>query len=233
MGATTTKLAVNTGPMRLAELAQMVHRVTDELVARCVAREEQAGRRLSCRAGCGKCCNQIVPMSGPEALFLVDHVMARPEAEQDEVIARYEAVAAAVDKGGFTAQLSALAGDLSQVDLAGLAAEYYALEVPCFLLSSGSCRYYEARPTICRLYNVTTPAEWCADRSLGRPRTVPMPGGMSQPLAAAMAQLTGQAEELVPLNRVFDWVRDHPDLYQRRWPGLELFEALVAQLPSP
>lgn len=56
---------------------------------------------------------------------------------------------------------------------------------------------------------------------------------MSQPLAAAMAQLTGQPEDLVPLTRVFDWVRDHGDLVQRRWPGLDLFEAFVAQLSDP
>lgn len=228
-GILSLDVAVSSEPLRLAALVPMAQRLTDVLVDLSVAKEKREGRAVSCAAGCGACCRQIVPLSPPEAFVLADFA-ARLDAEaRDALIARFERVTQAVHAHGLRPHLEQLMrGDGVSFD--ALASDYFDMGEPCPFLLDESCGVHEHRPLICREYNVTSPAAWCGAPKLHSIRKIPMPPGVSYPLARLTAKLTGGHPELVPLPLAFEYAEAHAELAFRRWPGVELFEGLVAEL---
>src|SRR3546814_20351729 len=54
-------VAVPSRPITLRELLPSLFEFNRQLLDHAIDREAKAGRRLSCRAGCGACCRQPVP----------------------------------------------------------------------------------------------------------------------------------------------------------------------------
>jgi Fe-S-cluster containining protein len=89
---------------------------------------------IACRAGCDHCCHQVVSITPPEALAIVEYL--RKTLAQDE-LAR---VAARVSR--------------AHEQTRGLSvSERYSSDHPCPFLESGRCSIYEARPLACRGMN--------------------------------------------------------------------------------
>ncbi|HVM98867.1 MAG TPA: YkgJ family cysteine cluster protein [Caulobacteraceae bacterium] len=155
-------VAVPTGPANLTTLLPVFQGFTDAIVARGTARAVGEGRQVSCRAGCGVCCRQPVPISEPEAHALAALVEAMPEPRRTEVRARFTAIERRLEESGLAAQMGSwLEGDNATVLRSGL--DYMRLWMACPFLEAESCSIYPDRPLICREYLVTTPAENCAN----------------------------------------------------------------------
>jgi hypothetical protein len=78
LGLIRGRVSVNTGPMGLVERVPTALELTNMLVDRARKREEKEGKRISCQAGCGVCCRQMVPISAPEAFyFWPDRLLTR------------------------------------------------------------------------------------------------------------------------------------------------------------
>lgn len=109
-----------------------------------------SGVALSCRRGCAHCCQMPVMASIPEALVLVEHLLARPGGE-----------------AGLRARLPEMRRQTELLyDRSTTHAGYFARQIPCvFLDPDGACGVYPARPTACRLHAVTSPADHCAASS--------------------------------------------------------------------
>jgi Fe-S-cluster containining protein len=225
------QLRVPRRPLRLGELATLLQNVTDEVVAQAIAREDAEGRTLSCRAGCGACCRQLVPVSGPEALRLADHIVELPAPERERWITRFEEVERALAASALWPALETLMTEgPGERDLTSLARDYFALGLPCPLLVAESCALHPVRPLSCRDYNVTSPAEWCADPPSHHPRKVPTPPLLSAPLAQMLARLTKSKPALIPLGLALYWVERHAELGFTTWPGERLLRALVREI---
>src|SRR3546814_4184908 len=87
-------VAVPSRPIMLRELLPSLFEFNRQLLDHAIDRETKAGRRISCRAGCGACCRQLVPIGAIEAALVRDWVDGRPPDDAERVLARFgEAVA--------------------------------------------------------------------------------------------------------------------------------------------
>jgi Fe-S-cluster containining protein len=231
-GAVRGRLAVQTGPMRLAELVPLALEITELLVARAGEREAREGRPVSCRAGCGACCRQMIPLSPPEVFFLGDFLASLAPARRSALGARFDGVVRTLGEAGLLERL--LAEDRSDDEALALAAAYFRLGQACpFLTEDESCGIHAQRPVGCREYNVTSPAAWCAD-PFSRPiARVPMPQPLSAALAQLSAELGGIRPLLVPLALAPIWASQNAGLNARTWPGPELFGRFMRRLGPP
>lgn len=191
----------------------------------------ERGKPVSCKAGCGICCRQQVPLADFEAHRLRRLVDTMPEPRRSEIIARFQAVEDRVQEAGDAISLDT-DKPLSLEEMAHRAGAYFRLMIPCPFLENESCSIYDERPLKCREYLVTSPAENCAD-----PSRLPV-DGLPLPLEVYMATLfldqetRGPGIRWVPLNDLMSWTDAHtPNLPSRS--GSELLHEFMSRLMRP
>src|SRR5689334_13165705 len=74
LGRITGNLPIPPDKIRLSDLAWMAMPLLERMVGMSVQHDEEQGRKVSCKQGCGACCRQAVPVSPPEAWMLADLV---------------------------------------------------------------------------------------------------------------------------------------------------------------
>ena len=232
-GTLRAALAVPPRPLRLAELAWNFMGISDRMTAMAVKREARQGRAVSCTKGCGACCRQLVPLSPPEAWMIADLVAGLPEARRADVRTAFTKAGEVLQRSGLMEQLT---GRIESTDhMTALALAYFGLGVPCPFLRDESCSIYPYRPSICREYLVTSPAENCA--TLGRtplaPVTrIPAAVRLSDALSRLTAKLLERQAEVVPLTLALEWAAQHRDEGQRTWEARFLIESLIGELAA-
>ncbi|MBL8820356.1 MAG: YkgJ family cysteine cluster protein [Planctomyces sp.] len=185
-------------------------------------------KHVSCRAGCGICCRQRVPLAEFEAHRLRALIESMPEPRRTEVIARFRAAEQRIAELGDSISIgSDLA--LTMEEMSVRARKYFNLMIACPFLENESCSIYEERPLKCREYLVTSPAELCANPDSSA--IVPLP----LPLNVYMATLRlGNSPEdstvrWVPLTSLMSWTDQHePEQATRTGP--ELLHEFMNQL---
>jgi Fe-S-cluster containining protein len=228
------QVAVYTGRMRLADLVPSAFELTEVIGRRAVAKEEKAGRAVSCRAGCGACCRQMVPVSPPEAFHIGGVLERMDRALRSAALSRSRAIRDRLAKEGlleavFDVQvLQAPPLDHTRA----VNHRYFHLEMRCPFLIDESCGIHPERPVACRDYNVTSAASWCADPFTHPIALVPMPLPLSVALARLTAELLQEQAVLIPLSLVPFWLVDHAEWGERTWPGLNLFRHFL-ELAGP
>lgn len=227
-GPLRATLALPPRPMRLPELALGFLGISSKLTDRSVEREEREGRTLSCRKGCGACCRQVVPLSPPEAWLVSDLVGGLQPVRRAEVRAAFAAAAETLDKAGVKAALGARMERVEQMTAAAM--DYFRLGIPCPFLRDEACAIHPMRPSICREYMVTSPAEHCAELGLHPIHRVPVPVRLSEALTLLTAKLLGTEPEVVPMTLALEWAERHRDEGLRTWDARTLIEGLVAEL---
>jgi Fe-S-cluster containining protein len=132
------------------------------------------GKPISCKAGCGACCRQCVPLAVSEARAIAKVVANMPEPRQSEVRQRF---ADALDKLKPTGLLQKIIDDnqLSEDHFIEISLEYFKLGVPCPFLVNESCSIYEDRPLICREYVVISPPKHCAEPTFKNIQRIKLP----------------------------------------------------------
>jgi Fe-S-cluster containining protein len=106
--------------------------------------------------------------------------------------------------------------------------------VPCPFLRDESCSIYPYRPSICREYLVTSPAENCATLGTAPIARIPVHVRLSEALARLAGKLLEREPEVVPLTLALEWAEAHREEGARTWDARFLLEGLVAELsPAP
>ena len=123
-----------------------------------VARSGTAGASVSCRAGCGACCRQAVPIAASEARALAAHVAAMPAPRRDAIKARFAAARQRLAAAGVGADAFA---DTTPERRFVLALDYFRVGVACPFLEDENCSIHPVRPLSCREYLVTSPPAAC------------------------------------------------------------------------
>src|SRR5580704_8020412 len=73
------------GEPTLEALLPVFQGLTNEVARRGAAKAVADGEKISCRAGCGACCRQAVPVAEAEARMLAALVAAMPEPRRSEI----------------------------------------------------------------------------------------------------------------------------------------------------
>jgi Fe-S-cluster containining protein len=226
LNATVT---VPKGLIRRIELLPVIQSLADSVINATVRATEADGKRISCKAGCGACCRQLVPISGVEAHRLRDVIDELPEPRRSEIRRRFARAQSQLEQSGLLETLHRHA-QLRQDEAEELGRRYFLQQIVCPFLENESCSIYANRPVTCREYLVTSPAENCsrpATETLNRVR-IPL---KLMPTLADFDRTSQSAPSLqwIPLILAPKWADAHPDETSAR-PGPELLHEMLNQL---
>ena len=210
-GRLDASIAVPAGEVTLTQMLPVLQNLSSRIIDSTVEIIGTEGFQVSCRAGCGACCRQLVPLSIFEAEALAAWVDTLPEDRRQELAARFHSALSALRDAGLLSRL----GPATHSDAAAsltLAMDYHRAGVACPFLEEESCSIHPIRPLICREYLVTSPPEFCQDPSTNQVAGVPIPIKLSKTLMALGARLENNATGWIPLVFLFAWMRGnaHP-----------------------
>lgn len=222
----TFRMTVPTGPMRLSDLLPLARSLSDAVVGEAIKGVEEAGEKISCKAGCGACCRHLVAISEVEARQLRAVVEGLPEPRRSAVRARFADARRRFEQAGLLPQLQR-PEELTDPEYAALAEAYFAEHVACPFLEEESCSIHPERPITCREYLVTSPAENCARPTAENIRRVKIPLPVLNAIARCQVPPSvHMVERWVPLVLALDWAAAHREDPPPQ-PGPELLRDFV------
>ncbi len=193
-------------PALRALVDAMMQRVKDASAAR--------DETITCRAGCGACCRQYVPISDMEARALAGLLEHMPEDRRARVRARFAEAEARLREAGMWDRLTR-GGRILASEHVTLVVDYFHLGIPCPFLEDEACSIHPDRPLICREYLVVSPAIHCAKLERGKIKRLAAPQ-TSTALHVMDAAHDPENYNVFPLVAVLDWLRRHPEEPERR-----------------
>ena len=201
------ELVVPDGKVAFEDTLAVVQGLTDFVVDLGIATTNAAGEAISCRAGCGACCRQIVPISQAEARALVRLVDAMPESQRSLVRKRFHAALETFDASGLLAEIDKARED-ENGSVGDIGMRYFREGVACPFLEDEACSIHPDRPLACRQYLVTSPARNCENPSPSSIKTVALPAQPSQ--ALLLADSTDSRVTWMPLVYALTYVEQVP-----------------------
>ncbi|HYT93688.1 MAG TPA: YkgJ family cysteine cluster protein [Gemmataceae bacterium] len=229
------RLSVPTAPTPLRTMLPVVQQLADGMISLAVRTVEEEGKQISCKAGCGACCRQLVPITEVEARNIRDLVDGMPEPRRSQVRARFAEARRRLQEAGVLERLEQR-GQWSAEEFQTIGLEYFYLGIPCPFLEDESCSIHPERPITCREYLVTSPAENCSHPTAENIDWVGLAVKVWRELAL-FAKVAPGAQYLrwVPLVLAPEWADTHPEEPELR-PGPkwleELFERIAAKASS-
>jgi Fe-S-cluster containining protein len=218
-------ITVSTAPMSPGELVPQLQELTNRVVHLTVLAVEERGQQISCKAGCGACCRQLVPVSSFEARRLAQMIDTLPEPRRSTIRARFaEARQRLADAGLLDKVLHP--ENWAEEEFMPTAMRYFYLGIPCPFLEDESCSIHPDRPLSCREYLVTSPAEHCAHPDKEQIDLVQPAVKLSNALKRIDTQASPKYLRWVPLIVAAEWAADHPETAPPR-PGPELLRELI------
>jgi Fe-S-cluster containining protein len=223
------RLTVPSDPTPLRLMLPVIQGFADALVDVAVKTVEGKGKTVSCKAGCGACCRQLVPISETEARRIDDLVEEMPEPRRSVIRERFADARRRLDEAGMLDKLGRH-DDWTDDEFRAIGIGYFHLGIPCPFLEEESCSIHPDRPITCREYLVTSPAENCARPRADNIDWVPLAGKVWTALARLDEAAPGSRYiRWVPLVLAPEWARDHPEEKPPR-PGPEWLNDLFTKL---
>lgn len=230
-GSIAASVVVPDVEMRVADFLPVLQGLQDAVTLGVRKGVEGRGGQISCRAGCGACCRQPVPISESEAIRLAELVAGMPESRRDRVRARFDAALRSLASRGLLDELRALPS-VDRGERMRFGREYLRLRLACPFLEGESCSIYEHRPLRCRQFLVTSPPENCADPDPGnveRPPSHPGPW----PLVYRFEDGRGEDQpRWVTLVLALEFAEERTKTPLPRYLAPVMFQNLLAGLPT-
>jgi Fe-S-cluster containining protein len=201
---------VPSGAVKPRELLPIFRDVAEKIIDLGVKAVEAKGERISCKAGCGACCRQLVPISELEARQIRDLVEDLPEPRRTEVRARFAEARRRLQEAGMLDKLLH-PEQFPDDELRPIGIDYFRQGIPCPFLDEESCSIHPERPISCREYLVTSPAANCAEPTPETVRCVPLAGKVSTALYRLQLDPKARFVRWVPLSLALEWAEMHPD----------------------
>jgi Fe-S-cluster containining protein len=214
--------------LRMTDILPLLFSFSNALVMLGEDVAKEAGKPASCRAGCGACCRQLVPIGEPEALHIAELVQALPPDRAAVVRERFRAALEALG-AGLAGRLRDRDANKSLDQRRELGLEYFRAGVPCPFLENESCSIYELRPLSCREYLVSSPAENCKRPSAETIAMVPVPAKLSELLYCFGDGAGNDGTRWVPLVLALEWA-EAQNAEAPRWPAPKLFENFLRKV---
>lgn len=193
------------GHTTLTQLLPVIQGLENAIVGKITAEAEQAGHPVSCKAGCGACCRQMVPVSLFEAEALAAWMNALPAERRAELEARFHRALLALRDAGVIEKIIdghwVKDGELTTQ----LAIDYFHAHVACPFLENESCGIHPIRPLSCREYLVTSPPTLCNDPSKNQIAGVQLPIKLSRALYSFGQEIEQDRRGWIPLIFLLAW----------------------------
>ncbi len=209
------QMTVPATPVKPQRMLPIFQRMTDSFVAMGESAAGAQGRTVSCRAGCGACCRQMVPVAEIEAHGLAEVVAAMPEPRKSEVLERFDEALAELGKTDIFERLSSWA-ELDPSQRERILLDYFEAAIPCPFLENESCSIHPDRPVSCREYLVSSPAEICAKPNPADIERIEIPVKPAIPLRHLGRDLRLVGADFIPLVLALKWVQKNPDRFPEK-----------------
>jgi Fe-S-cluster containining protein len=230
-GRIEARIELDSYAERLVDLAckmMGISSVAADMGARAAGR---VGLKVSCRAGCGHCCRQLVPLSAPEAAMVFEYVMTMAEPGRSVIAGRFSGAVERLEKNGLMSELKYLQEpSISDQEQMAITRKYFEQQIACPFLEDESCSIYEMRPSMCREYLVCSPADHCQapyDKSILK---LPVSMRLSQALTHVWAGLTRTPPVLIPFILALRWTDQNPTSRSLTGKSGPLLHALLKQI---
>lgn len=232
------QVTVPTAKVKPQRMLPLFQEMASTVVDQCVAVVESEGKKVSCKAGCGACCRQAVPISEIEAYHIAEIVNEMPPERQAVIRKRFADALAHFRKIKWFDELIGLK-DMAYEGSPEFSAEKYAEVITkylkqgyaCPFLEDESCSIHKDRPAVCREYLVTSPAENCADPRADTIKKVPIYLRPSKALLKLGKTETTENWSSVIMIEALDLVEKNPDRLEEKtgpeWTE-EFFNALAS-----
>lgn len=211
-GKFTATAIVPAGQTNLTQILPVLQSLDDSFIGGITAQLSEAGLKVSCKAGCGACCRQMVPLSIFEAEALSAWIHTLPESRQQELTGRFHQALLKLAKAGLIDRLVNEDWLVETESAQQLALDYLYQRVPCPFLEDESCSIYPIRPLICCEYLVTSPPEHCYDPATLHAAPVDLLLNFSRVLNGIGAEHEPGSRGWIPLLFLFAWMKSgaHP-----------------------
>ncbi len=221
------KIETTGGKTRPVKMLPVFRSACGTIVDWTVDRIEREGRSISCKAGCGACCRQLVPISKTEAIRLAEVVAGMSDERRSEIEGRFAAVVDHFRSQGLIDELVAEPKPTGTL-YKEIGLRYFEEGIPCPFLENESCSIHPERPLVCREYLVVSDPENCS-RKNGLPiEVLKLPLEASKALTAIDSK-SADFVDWIPLVWALEWVRENPDNSRPR-PGPEIAEKFMNKL---
>jgi Fe-S-cluster containining protein len=155
------EMTVPAKPVKPTRMLPIFQAVSSSFIELGKSAVESQGEKISCQAGCGACCRQLVPLAEIEAYQIAELVENMPEPHRTEVKRRFAEAVEHFRENKWFERMKHFP-ELSPKERMPLVMEYFHEGIPCPFLENESCSIYPDRPLICREYLVTSPAKYCS-----------------------------------------------------------------------
>lgn len=199
------------GARRVTDITRIIVPFSDAVVELGTGIAKQFDKEVLCKAGCGACCRQMVPLSPPEAVIVAETVENLPMDRKGSVIDAFNRAQEKLTNAGLLTRLHDLYNRKAPHDeTLSLMKEYFEMGIPCPFLTDQSCGIHPVRPSRCREYSVLSDPTFCADPFAGQVKRLPITVRLSEALSFAWASLTKTRPVIIPLIDAPFWVEANP-----------------------
>ncbi len=205
------QMTVPVRPVKIRYMLPIFHQMSNSFVDLGVDAAVAAGGTVSCKAGCGMCCRQPVPIAEAEAYQIHEMVENMLEPRRSEIKKRFDDACEHFTKTGWFKKIDKAVG-LEPDERNKLIEDYFREDIPCPFLVNESCSIHKNRPLSCREYLVTSPAKCCADPAAGNIQMVNLPVKPWKTFCAlTKSKNLNPAVNFVPLILSLVWVKLHDE----------------------
>jgi Fe-S-cluster containining protein len=210
-GQLSAKADVPAGQTNVTKLLPVIQSLENAIVGAAVEQSEAAGYPISCKAGCGACCRQMVPVSIFEAQDLGEWIRSLPVDQQKALEGRFHQTLLALKDTGIIDRLVHEDWFADDDTAKKMAIDYFRLGIPCPFLRDESCSIHPRRPLSCREYLVTSSPERCTDPATNKVSGVELPLKLSRALYRMGGELEHDRRGWIPLVFLFAWMKSGAD----------------------
>ena len=203
------------GRTTLTELLPIIQNLENVVTGRVMEEARTAGSPISCQAGCGACCRQMVPVSLFEAEALMEWMRSLPPQRQRQLEERFHRALTALRDAGVIDKLLDTRWLLDEGFATDVSIEYFRAHVACPFLENENCGIYSIRPLACREYMVTSPPALCQDPAANDVWGLQIPLKLSRVLFAFGRAMEHDVRGWIPLVFLMAWTKGgaHPGEY--------------------
>ena len=215
------EMTVPARPVKPHRMLPIFHQMANSFADIGVQAAEHEGKSISCKAGCGACCRQPVPISEIEAYQITDLVESMPEPRRSVIKGRFAAALRRFEDLGwfekFRSEYLRKKTNLAEVAKAvTLAHDYFDEKVPCPFLEDESCSIHLDRPVSCREYFVTSSPTNCASLDGKNIEMVTLPIKPTKSLNKLARTDDGKRAGQILLIQALQYVNDHPEHFEEK-----------------
>ena len=206
-GVLNASAQIPAGKTTLTELLPIVQNLENAIIGRITEEAQAAGTPISCRAGCGACCRQMVPVSLFEAEALTEWIGRLPEERLADIEARFDRALNELKAAGVIDKIVSQDWAEGEGPATQMAIDYFHAHVACPFLENECCGIHPMRPLACREYLVTSPPELCQDPSVHNVHGVQMPVKLTRVLYSFGREMEQDERGWLPLVFLLAWAR--------------------------